>query len=67
MIYEILARHTACKLMEKLLDSALCSVKMDLCTVEELNRDDNLISDIVVVIYLEGKLRLDLKGLSRAR
>lgn len=28
---------------------------MDLCTVEELNRDDNLISDIVVVIYLEEK------------
>lgn len=40
---------------KKLLDSALCSVKMDLCTVEELNRDDNLISDIVVVIYLEEK------------
>lgn len=53
MIYEILARCTAWKLMEKLLDSSLCSVKMDLCRVEELNRDDNLISDIVVVIYLE--------------
>lgn len=48
MIYaaEALARHPACKL----LDSALCSVKMDLCTVEELNRDDNLITDIVTVI-----------------
>lgn len=56
MIYEVLARHTASKLMEKLLGSALCSVKMDLCTVEELNRDDNLISDIVAVIYLEEKI-----------
>lgn len=52
MIYaaEVLARQPACKLLEKLLDSALCSVKMDLCTVEELNRDDNLITDIVTVI-----------------
>lgn len=53
MIYaaEVLARYITCKLMEKLLDSALCcSVKMDLCTVEELNRDDNLITDIVTVI-----------------
>lgn len=55
MIYEVLARYTACKLMEKLLDSAFCSVKMDLCSVEELHRDDNLIGDIVVVIYLEEK------------
>lgn len=36
MIYEVWARCTVWKLMEKLLDSALCSVKMDLCTVEEL-------------------------------
>lgn len=52
MIYadEVLARHTTCKLLEKLLDSALCSVKMDLYTVEELNRDDNSITDIVTVI-----------------
>ena len=37
MIYaaEVLARHTPSKLLEKLLDSALCSVKMDLCTVDE--------------------------------
>lgn len=55
MIYGLLARYTACKLMEKLLDSALCSVKVDLCSVEELNSDDNLISDIVAVIYLEEK------------
>lgn len=52
MIYaaEVLARHTASKLLEKLLDSALCTVKMDLCTVEGLNRDDNLITDIATVI-----------------
>jgi len=52
MIYaaEVLARHTPSKLLEKLLDSALCSVKMDLCTVEGLNRDDDLITDIATVI-----------------
>jgi len=52
MIYAagVLARHTACKLLEKLLDSALCSAKMDFCTVEELNTDDNLITDTVTVI-----------------
>lgn len=48
---EVLARRITYKPMEKLLDSALCwSVKMDLYTVEELNRDDNLITDIVTVI-----------------